>query len=302
MESVRERKYQFTKRNTIFEKSSIHFNTPSDWARENLFFVEMYGHFVCDGRYEIKRGSFDSYLFLLTLNGSGTIETPSGTSVCNKEDLAIIDCNEEHAYRANEKWEFLWIHFNGCNSKELVRMLISHQGNVVHMPDTSLTSRFFSLIVQKKMIGSVGDEISVSSYIHMFFAESMNSDWKNGAKGSKSLLVNEAIGYIDSNYKGKITVGEIAKFVRCSESGFCHIFRKEMGVSPYEYIMRKRMNKAKELLKTTDAPISEIAEAVGFNSEANFIKTFRMKNGTTPNTFRTQVLGPADVEVKREGR
>ena len=63
--------------------------------------------------------------------------------------------------------------------------------------------------------------------------------------------------------------------------------------------MRKRMNKAKELLKTTNAPISEIAEAVGFNSEANFIKTFRVKNGITPNTFRTQVLGPVDVEVKK---
>lgn len=297
MKMIHGGQYCFTKNNTILNRSSIYFNTPSDWAKENLFYVEMYGHFVCDSRYRIQRGAFDSYLLILTLNGSGTIETPSGTSICRKEQMAVIDCNEDHEYRANEKWAFLWLHFNGNNSREMVRTLISHQGNVVHIPETSLTSRFFNLIVYQKTMASIGEEINISSYIHLFLAEAINSTWKNGTLNPKSIMVNEAIGYIESNYKNKITIADIAKFVRCSESSFCHSFRKEIGVSPYEYIIRKRLNKAKELLKTTNATISEISEEIGFNSEANFIKTFRMKNNMTPNAFRNQVLGPSDIET-----
>lgn len=300
MENIHEEKLRFTKSNTIRNRSTIYFNTPSEWAKENLFYIEMYGHFVCDKRYEIRRGAFDSYLLILTLNGSGIVETPTGITKCQKEDIAIIDCNEKHSYRANENWEFLWLHFNGNKSHEMVRMLIDQQGNVVHVPETSLTSRFFNLIVYQRNLDSIGEEINISSYIHLFLAEAMNSRWKDGALNPKSVIVNEAIGYIESNYKSKITLADIAKFLRCSESGFNHSFRKEMGVSPYEYIIRKRLNKAKELLKTTNASINEISEEVGFNSEANFIKTFRMKNGMTPSAFRNQVLGPADVE-KREG-
>ena len=300
MKLIHGERYQFSKNNTILNRSSIHFNTPSDWAKENLFFVEMYGHFVCDSRYRIQRGAFDSYLLVLTLNGSGTIETSLGTSICKKEQMAVIDCNEEHAYRANERWEFLWIHFNGNNSREMVKMLLTHQGNVVHIPETSLTSRFFSLIAHQKMIGSIGEEINVSSYIQLFLAEALNSTWKDGAMNPRSVMVNEAIGYIESNYKNKITIADIARFVRCSESSFSHCFRKETGVSPYEYIIRKRLNKAKELLKTTNAAISEISEEIGFNSEANFIKTFRIKNNMTPNSFRRQVLAPSDIETDKK--
>lgn len=301
MGNIHGEKYRFTKNNTIRNRSTIYFNTPSEWAKENLFYIEMYGHFVCDKHYEIRRGAFDSYLLILTLNGSGTIETPQGITKCQKEDIAVIDCNEEHSYRANENWEFLWLHFNGNKSHEMVRMLIEQQGNVVHVPETSLTSRFFNLIVYQRNMDSIGEEMNISSYIQLFLAEAMNSRWKDGALNPKSIIVNEAIGYIESNYKNKITLADIARFLRCSESGFNHSFRKEMGVSPYEYIIRKRLNKAKELLKTTNASISEISEEVGFNSEANFIKTFRMKNNMTPSAFRNKVLGPVDVE-NEEGR
>lgn len=156
------------------------------------------------------------------------------------------------------------------------------------------------MIVYQRTLDSIGEEINISSYIHLFLAEAMNSRWKAGALNSKSVIVNEAIGYIESNYKNKITLSDVAKFLRCSESSFSHSFRKEIGVSPYEYIIRKRLNKAKELLKTTNASISEIAEQAGFNSEANFIKTFRMKNNMTPNTFRNQILSPSDIRIEKK--
>ena len=67
----------------------VRFITPSDWAQKNLFYVEVCGHFNCDGDYNIEReaGTMDNCLLLLTEAGSGTIETPYGTAVCHRRLL-----------------------------------------------------------------------------------------------------------------------------------------------------------------------------------------------------------------------
>ncbi len=59
-----------------------------------------------------------------------------------------------------------------------------------------------------------------------------------------------------------------------------------MNSSPKEYIIRRRLNDAKHLLKTTALPVKEIALSVGFNSESHFINTFTAQNGLSPKKFR----------------
>lgn len=287
--------YRFNANNTIKERSTIVFTTPSPWAVENLLYIEMYGNFVCDERYKVRRGSFDSYLLILTIAGRGVVETPHGTKKCFRESIALIDCNEEHTYYADKNWEFLWIHFNGGNSSELVKNIISHHGNVVYMPVTSLTHRFFNLSVFQGAGNTQADEVRNSAYLHFFLADMMSSRTEGCRIDTKREMVNEAIGYIESNYKKKLVIDEIARFARVSTSSLCHEFKKETGMSPYDFILNKRLNKAKELLKTTEASVSEIGEAVGFNSDANFIKTFRVKTGLTPRMFRDQLGGPMDI-------
>ena len=292
---IKSSQYRFNANNTIRERSAIAFTTPSLWAAENLLYIQMYGNFVCDERYEVRRGSFDSYLLILTISGGGMVETPHGTRKCSRETITIIDCHEEHSYYADKKWEFLWIHFNGGNSRELVKSIIRHHGNVVYMPITSLTHRFFNLLVFQGVGNTQADEVRNSAYLHFFLADMLSSRTEKGKIDTKREMVNEAIGYIESNYRKKLTVDEIARFSRSSTSSFCHEFKKETGMSPYDFILNKRLNKAKKLLKTTDASVSEIGEAVGFNSDANFIKTFRAKTGLTPKLFRDQLNGPVDM-------
>ena len=72
----------FTKDNTIRSKSEIAYNTPSELARSNLFYVQMSGYFVCDRQYYIERDGFDSYLLFFTVKGRGTVVTPMGTRKC----------------------------------------------------------------------------------------------------------------------------------------------------------------------------------------------------------------------------
>lgn len=74
--------------------------------------------------------------------------------------------------------------------------------------------------------------------------------------------------------------------------GYHHFFRafkQSMGVSPNQYVLGRRIERAKMLLESTETPISEIALRVGFSSQSHFTATFRRLAGATPRVFRATV-------------
>lgn len=284
---------EFTINNTVRTHSHIYFNTPSDWARENLLYVQMYGSFVCDERYHIERDGFASCLLILTHAGQGVLEMDGKKYICAKSTLTLIDCSKPHKYHADGHWEFLWLHFYGKNAKELVTRLLSVQGPTAHIDQTSLVYRFFQILIADGCTCLLENEMRNASYIQFFLSEMMKERRSNGSP--RQTLVNSAIGYIESHYRETISVEDIARYLSLSRSAFYQAFRQETGSSPYDFILNKRLNRAKELLKTTPATISAICEEIGFNSEANFIKTFRAKTGMTPRKFRYYDNAPLDM-------
>ena len=282
----------FSKANTIQERSTLYFTIPSDWAKKNLYYLELYGHFTCDNKYRIEREPFNSYLLMLTLDGSGTISVPpSGDKhICRKNDLSIIDCNQAHCYYANNNWEFLWFHFNGNSSKEISRYIIEKYGHVTHIQETALSAYYIKSLTKKDFSSSINNEILISSYIHQVLADIISYE-KDAQKNSRDyMLTNKAIAFIEKHYTDNISINRISEYLKVSQSSFCHIFKEETGFSPYDFIINKRLNRAKYLLKSTDAPIEEISYEVGFQSESNFIKTFKQKNQTTPGAFRKNTI------------
>lgn len=71
-------------------------------------------------------------------------------------------------------------------------------------------------------------------------------------------------------------------------SKFRKLFKSETGYSPHQYHLNLRINKAKELLQTTELNIKEIAYQTGFESEFYFSKLFRKKSGISPTDYRTK--------------
>lgn len=92
--------------------------------------------------------------------------------------------------------------------------------------------------------------------------------------------------YIDENLNRNLSGQEIAATIGFSHSYLINIFKKETGVSLNNYINKTRIMKAKELLLTTDEPVTEIAYAVGFNDSNYFSTFFRKMEGMTPSNFR----------------
>ena len=94
--------------------------------------------------------------------------------------------------------------------------------------------------------------------------------------------LEKAMKFIDTNLESDLSLSEIAKTALMSKNYFCTIFKRFNGISPWDYITIKRIEKSVELLKTTDMSKLEIAYTCGFNSPSNFYKAFRKITGKAP--------------------
>lgn len=277
----------FTKAiNTIQDRSTHFFSTPSNSIQEILFYRDMFGHFVCDNRYRVDRSAFDSYLLMYTLEGKGVVVTPSGKSICRKHDIALVDCNQEHTYYANEFWDFLWFHFNGNASRKLVSFILSRQGTITPAVDPWQTAQCFESLTREQTENSIAQEITQSAQIHHILAELAAYASYAKERSPKTDIASRAARFISQHCCEPLSIQQIADEIGISKSSLCHIFKNETGFSPYDYMIGRRIDMAKNLLWSTELTISEISYRVGFQSESHFIKTFRARTKMSPTTFR----------------
>ena len=99
-------------------------------------------------------------------------------------------------------------------------------------------------------------------------------------------LVKRALAYFHQHYAQPLSRAEIAHAIGVSGSYLSEIFRKELGISPWEYLNRYRIKLAKELLHQTNKSITAIAFEVGFDDPAYFNRVFRKLVGQSPGHYR----------------
>jgi AraC family transcriptional regulator len=116
--------------------------------------------------------------------------------------------------------------------------------------------------------------------------------------------LQETIDYIDRHLDREITIQGLAQHAKVSISIFAHAFKKEIGISPYQFILKQRLERSKQLLinKNTELSISKIAQMCGFSNTSAFTNRFRQKEGISPSKYRShhlQVEESFDLYVDR---
>lgn len=98
--------------------------------------------------------------------------------------------------------------------------------------------------------------------------------------------LRQALDYIHSHLDEKIELEEIARLLNISQYYFCRLFRQSMGISPYQYVIEQRIQKAKVLLKQNKLSLAEIALECGFSNQSQMTRHFSQKMGITPRVYR----------------
>ena len=103
---------------------------------------------------------------------------------------------------------------------------------------------------------------------------------------SGNTLYDNILAYIQRNFMQQITISDIANACLCSNSTVSHLFKSQSGKTVNEFITELRIKQAKNLLKTTDLSISEIAIICGFDNINYFPTTFKRYTNITPTEYR----------------
>lgn len=108
----------------------------------------------------------------------------------------------------------------------------------------------------------------------------------NGDKGLSRAQKRKLVDHIRANLVSNISVTELADLVQMSPAHFSRVFRESLGVTPYRFVMQKRIEGARAMLASTELNASQVAMAFGFSSQSHFGKVFRQFAGVTPKQFK----------------
>jgi AraC family transcriptional regulator len=98
--------------------------------------------------------------------------------------------------------------------------------------------------------------------------------------------LKRALDYIEQNIDQDIGLDELASNSDMTPHYFCRAFRKSVGMPPYRYLIRRRIERSKELLISTNNDVTQIALELGFSSHAHFCNTFRNVVDCSPSAYR----------------
>ncbi|AEI40551.1 helix-turn-helix domain-containing protein [Paenibacillus mucilaginosus] len=159
-----------------------------------------------------------------------------------------------------------------------LRALYEIDPNSTRVHDYNLYERLNELNTSDKIVGWLKAEVYPPMVGHI-----------NTRTASRNhSTIQKALDYMHEHYDTDLSMPQLASMISIPVSQFSHLFKVEVGMFFSEYLIALRMEKARELLETTDFKISDIAEKLRYNNSQNFIRVFKKMNGMTPGEYRTR--------------
>ena len=278
-----------------FRSDSIHLlHTPNTAASELPLRIFACGHYYCLSGYRVERQGLNNRLLVVTLAGKGQIAYRGVTYPLAKGQAFLIDCNERQMYESvGDDWEIQWVRFEENTGVDYEFLINAGRFQPVALQrlgyvETRLNSILQQVNRQANHHAPAADFIMAEALCGILTAMYEDKHVNDALKLSSSAgeAISETIGYMERHYAEEISVKELARMVHMTPYAFIRLFKRQIGLTPYEYLLKARITQARLMLEQTDLSVTEISEQVGFHNANNFIRKFKMLANTTPLQYR----------------
>lgn len=129
------------------------------------------------------------------------------------------------------------------------------------------------------------------AYISEFLFLTLSDAYRHNASAKQiaqagSRYIRQTCDYLQQSYAEEISTKQLAERFSLNKNYFIRLFKREMNVTPAQYVLELRLLRARHMLIQTDCSVEEIALACGFHTTSYFIKRFKLRFGSTPLRYR----------------
>jgi AraC-like DNA-binding protein len=241
-----------------------------------------------DGR--MRQNDLKTCIFQYTLNGYGEVRVGEKTYAVKPGEAFIVKVPSEHCYylpKESPEWEFIFITLEGTQAEECWDYLISQFELVVNVDANAPLIFLLQKIYQFALKEGIEDTFTSSAYAYEFvmglyrFAKGLDSR-QTGIPDD----ILMAIQFMTTHYHEPLSLESIAEHAGLSKYYFTNKFQKHMKTTPIQFLTKRRIQKAMELLLTTNKTFQEIAMETGYDNANYFSKVFKKMIGISADSFR----------------
>ena len=244
------------------------------------------------------------HLIAVPLEGSVMAEPQSlaaGRRVVRRTvgHTSIVPLGEPYLTHFNEEVEYLTVYLDpSVLSRVASDSLNSERIQLIHACDASdplVRQLALALMAEAESEGEA-DRLYVDSLTTALVAHLLKHYTRTGGRlrmafgglpGNKLL---RAVEFVNENLERNITLAEIAASVDLSPFHFARAFKQTTGLTPHQYVIKCRVERAKHLLAQGELPIAEVGYRTGFKNQSHFTMLFRRLTTMTPGDYRKAVL------------
>ncbi|MDP4088679.1 MAG: AraC family transcriptional regulator [Bacillota bacterium] len=237
-----------------------------------------------------RKGGFHNYHLAICENGTGRLLIGEREYFIEKGMAFFFYPNIPHEYYpVTEPWSIRWIIFSGSGAEALLNAVNFDRIEVFRINSPEEVSFCYNKLYKTLSAKKATNMLESSGIFYSFLANINNliepENLENKTQVAEKL--DFIIEHIQGSYRRDLSLEELAALAGVSQSYLCRIFKQAYGMSPFTYIMRCRINAAKEwLINFPDKSIKNIALESGFNNCSYFGAVFKEHEGCSPNQFR----------------
>lgn len=260
-----------------------------DPEKEYPLRVETIGITHPDRKYFIERKHADYFIVEYVCHGEGYIYQNDRTYTVSEDCVYVLQPGNAHKYGADKKhpYEKIWINFfSGIFADIFAAYGLSDQ---VVFPNSGCRP-FFEELLAIAQNSSDNDAVylKISDVLFRLIMTLAKKATEDARASHVAILVKDVL---DMAIYRKVTVEELTKEINVSKSQMTREFKKYFGVTPYRYLLEKKISVAKRLLASTPMRVHEISERLGFADEYYFSNIFKQKTGSSPRSYRSRKQG-----------
>ena len=254
------------------------------------------GYQECEPNHSYGPANRDHFLLHFISHGKGTFRSKNKSYTLSAGQGFLICPGSITSYSADgrEPWTYSWIGFNGTNAEYyLSRAGLSSENPVFSYENSKSFHQIFNelLLLDRTKIA---DQVRMIGYIYMLLAQLLESSSLLTVQGkaffsSKEEYVKNAILYVQTNFSRNLKVKEIADYLGLNRSYLGVIFKEIVGLTPQEFLIDFRVDKAKKLLADKSMSIGDVSRSVGYDDPLTFSKLFKKNTGVSPNLYRKTI-------------